>query len=107
VAVSLLLNGTVLTEYWADLRAMLDQSRCLTERYRLTAQDIVELDFSVPIYDALLGDYFAVSKIAEYDPRRSTEVTLCRLNAAHLPAPMLPGTGKEFWDEEFASSEFY
>jgi hypothetical protein len=107
VDVSLLLDSTVLTTYWADLRAMLDEARYLTERYRLTAQDIAELDFSVPIYDALLGDYFAVSTISEFDPRRSTEVVLCRLNAAHLPAPIMPGSGKEFWDAEFAGSEFY
>ena len=103
---SLLLDRTVLTEYWADLESMLDQSRYLTERYRLTAQDIVELDFTVPIYDALLGDFFAVSSISEFDPRRPTEVTLCRLNAAHLPPPMVPGAGQEFWYGEFWSGEF-
>ena len=58
---SLELNSTVLGSYWQDLRAMLDQSRYLVERYRLTPQDIAELDFSVPIWDGTLGDYFAVS----------------------------------------------
>jgi hypothetical protein len=107
VAVSLLLNGTVLTEYWADLRAMLDQARYLTERYRLTAQDIAELDFSVPIWDGLLNDYFAVSQVSEFDPRRPTEVKLCRVNAAHLGAPRVPALGAEFWEEEFYTGEFY
>ena len=105
--VSLLLDGTVLTTYWADLRAMLDQSRYLSERYRLTAQDIAELDFSVPIWDGLLGDFFALSVVSEFDPRRPTEVKLCRLNAAHLGAPKVPDAGVEFYEGEFYNVEFY
>lgn len=104
---SLLLDGTVLTTYWADLRAMLDQSRYLVERYRLTARDVAELDFSVPIYDALLNDYFALSQVSEFDPRRPTEVKLCRLNAAHLPAPVVPDAGLEWYEGEFYSAEYY
>jgi hypothetical protein len=107
VPVSLDLNATVLTTYWQDLRAMLDQSRYLTEKYRLTPRDIIELDFSVPIWDALLGDYFAVSGISEYNPRRSVEVQLVRLNAAYLPARSASGTGEEFYAGEFWSAEFY
>jgi hypothetical protein len=104
---SLLLNETVLTDYWADLRAMLDQSRYLTERYRLTPRDIAELDFSVPIWDNLLGDFFAVSQVGEYDARRPVEVRLCRLNAAHLGPPNLPSELGEFYKEEFYAGEFY
>jgi hypothetical protein len=104
---SLLLDGTVLTTYWADLRAMLDQSRYLVERYRLTPRDISELDYSVPIWDAVLGDYFCVSAVGEYDARRSVEVRLARINAAYLPAPVVPGAGVEFWEGEFYSAEYY
>lgn len=104
---SLELNKTVLTTYWADLRAMLDRSRYLTEKYRLTPQDIAELDFSVPIWDAGLGDYFAVSQVSEYDARRSVEVTLCRLNATHLGPPMAPGGMHEFYAGEHLAGEWY
>jgi hypothetical protein len=107
VDLSLLLDNTVLTTYWADLRAMLDQARYLTENYRLTPQDIAELDFSIPIYDALLGDYFAVSSVSEYSSRRPVEVTLCRLNAAHLGAPLVPHDQGEFYAPEFYPEEFY
>jgi hypothetical protein len=107
VDLSLLLDSTVLTTYWADLRAMLDQARYLTENYRLTPQDIAELDFSIPIYDALLGDYFAVSSVGEYDARRPVEVKLCRLNAAHLGAPLVPNNQGEFYSQEFYPEEFY
>ncbi|MGI4819886.1 MAG: hypothetical protein ACRYFV_01635 [Janthinobacterium lividum] len=107
VELSLLLDNTVLTTYWADLRAMLDQARYLTENYRLTPQDIAELDFSIPIYDALLGDFFAVSNVSEYDARRPVEVTLCRLNAAHLGAPLVPSENGEFYAPEFYPKEFY
>lgn len=105
---SLLLDRTVLTTYWADLRAMLEQSRYLTEYYRLTPRDIAELDFSIPIWDGGLGDYFAVSAVSEYDARRPVEVRLARLYASHLPPPALPGgLGQEWYSGEFNSREFY
>jgi hypothetical protein len=108
---SLVLDKTVLTYYWADLRAMLDESRYLTERYRLTAQDIAELSFDTPIWDGLLGDYFAVSVVSEFDARRPTEVKLCRLNAAHLGPPpvppVVPGGLREWWGKEWYASEWY
>jgi hypothetical protein len=105
--VSLVLDRTVLTVYWADLRAMLDESRYLVERYRLTPQDLAELDFSVPIWDSMLGDFFAVSVVGEYDASRPVEVKLCRLNAKYLPPPALADADGEFWEEEFYTSEFY
>jgi hypothetical protein len=104
---SLLLDGTVLTEFWADLRAMLDQSRYLVERYRLTPEDISTLDFSIPIWDGLLGDFFAVSSISEYDARRPVEVRLARLNATHLPPPVVPGGSVEWYEGEFWNGEWY
>jgi hypothetical protein len=107
VDVSLLLDSTVLTTYWADLRAMLDGARYLTEYYRLTPQDVAELNFSVPIWDSQLGDYFAVSVVGEYDARRPVEVKLARLNAAHLGPPAVPGDGVEFYGGEFYTGEFY
>jgi hypothetical protein len=103
---SLLLDATVLTTYWQDLRAMLDEARYLTENYRLTPQDIAELDYSIPIWDGGLGDYFAVSQVSEYDARRAVEVTLCRINGKYLPPPAVPD-GAEFWNEEFTDTEFY
>jgi hypothetical protein len=107
VDISLMLDRTVLTQYWKDLRAMLEQSRYLTEYYRLSPRDIAELDFSIPIWDSQLGDYFAVSAVGEYDPRRPVEVRLARLYASHLPPPALPGEGgAEFYGGEF-STEFY
>lgn len=102
----LLLNGTVLTHYWQDLRAMLDESRYLVERFRLSATDVAQLDFSVPVWVSAFNDFFAVSKVVEFDPRRSTEVHLVRLNAKHLPAPSVPGEGLEF-SQEFYGPEFY
>jgi hypothetical protein len=104
---SLMLNKNVLSDYWADLRAMLDESRYLTERYRLTPRDIAELDFSVPIWDGVLGDYFAVSQVSEYDARLSVEVVLCRLNATHLGPPAIPDAPHEWYEEEFYTAEYY
>ena len=107
VDLSLELNSTVLTEYWQDLRAMFEESRYLTEYYRLTPQDVAELDFSVPIWDGGLGDFFAVSVVGEYDARRPVEVRLCRLNAKYLPPPVVPGDGSEWYAGEFWLEEFY
>jgi len=94
---SLELNKTVLTEYWQDLRACLDETRVLTERFRLTAQDIVELDYSRPIWLEDFGDYFLLSKVSEFDARRSTEIVLIRLNNKHLPPPPIPPGGLREW----------
>jgi hypothetical protein len=105
--ISLLLDDTVLSLYWSDLRAMLDRARYLVEKYRLTAQDITELDFSVPVYDKELNDFFVVCKIAEFDARRPVEVTMVRLNPTHLPPPMPPGGMREFYGQEFYAGEFY
>jgi hypothetical protein len=79
----------------------------LVEKYRLTAQDITELDFSVPVYDKELNDFFVVCKIAEFDARRPVEVTMVRLNPTHLPPPMPPGGMREFYGQEFYAGEFY
>jgi hypothetical protein len=38
---------------------MLLESRYLVERFRLTAQDVAELDYSVPVYVAAFNDHFA------------------------------------------------
>jgi hypothetical protein len=104
---SLLLDKTVLTTYWADLRAMLQESRYLKEFFRLTPQDIAELDFSIPIWDNALGDFFAVSSVGEYTAARPVEVRLARLYATHLPPPATPGGGAEFYGGEFTNMEFY
>jgi hypothetical protein len=107
VDLSLALDNTVLTTYWADLRAMLDQTRYLVERYRLTPKDLAELDFSIPVWDGILGDYFAISQVSEFDARRPTEVKLVRLNASHLPPPVIPALGREFYLGEFYNLEHY
>jgi hypothetical protein len=107
VDVSLMLNNTVLTTYWQDLRSLLDESRYLVENYRLSATDVAGFRFNTPIWDGLLGDYFVVSKISEFDPRRPTAVEMARINAKHLPPPVLPGEGAEFWGGDFYSGEFY
>lgn len=97
----------ILGSYWPDLAAALDGSRYLVEKYRLTATDIVGLRFDTPIWDAVLGDYFVINKISEFNARRATEVELVRLNAAHLPSPTL--VDQEFFAGEFAvgRGEFY
>ncbi|MGI4884273.1 MAG: hypothetical protein ACRYFR_04870 [Janthinobacterium lividum] len=106
--VDLDLQRTVLNRYWPDLRALLLETRALTERYRLSPADIASLRFAQPIYDAALGGYFVVSKVSEYDARRSVEVELARLNPLILPAPDAVEGGKEFYSEEFnTASEFY
>jgi hypothetical protein len=107
VELSLVLARNVLTFYWQDLRAMLDESRHLVERYRLTPKDIAELDFSIPLWDNVLGDYFAVSSVGEYDSRRSVEVTLCRLNATHLGPPAIPDAPHEWFQDEYFTQEWY
>ncbi|MBO2010875.1 hypothetical protein [Hymenobacter negativus] len=107
VGLSLLLDTTVLSVYWADLKAMLDETRYLVEQLRLTPADIAGLDYSIPVWIDAFQDYFAVSRVEEYSPSRSTSVHLVRLSAKHLPPPVLPGDGREFWRGEFYQGEWY
>jgi hypothetical protein len=97
---------TILPQFWPDLAAALKEARQLTEYYRLTPEDITELDFSIPIYDGSLGDYFLVSSIGEYDASRSTECVLVRLHPTLIPPPAL-GTGFEFYSAEFEGTESF
>lgn len=103
---SLMLNE-VLGKYWVDLKSMLDESRYLVEYYRLSPADVAALSFDIPIWDNILGDYFAVSKVVEYSDSHSTEVHLVRLNAKYLPAPTVPGEEGVEFSQEFYSAEFY
>lgn len=105
-ALSLELNKTVLTDYWQDLRSLLDKSRFLVERFRLTAADVAAIDYTVPVWVASFQDYFIISKISEFSPNRPTTVELARINSKYLPAPVVPGDGVEFWHGEF-SGEWY
>lgn len=106
-ALSLLLDD-VLATYWPDVLAMVDEARVLVENYRLTATDIAKLSFSTPIWDELLGDYFILNKVTEFDPRRPTAVQLVRLNAKHLPPPVVPGGMSEWYEGEFGGAgEWY
>ncbi|GAA4362103.1 hypothetical protein GCM10023185_29700 [Hymenobacter saemangeumensis] len=97
---------TLLPRFWPDLAATLKEARHLTEYYRLTPQDIAELDFAVPIWDGGLGDFFLVSQVGEYDPKRSVEVVLMRLHPTLIPPPAL-GQGFEFYLPEFEGTEFF
>lgn len=104
---SLMLNETVLTQYWSDLKSMLDESRYLVERFRLTPGDIAELDYSIPVWVAAFQDYFCVSKVEEFSANRPTTAHLVRLNSTHLPPPVLPGEGQEWYGQEYYTGEFY
>lgn len=97
---------------WLSLRAMLTETRYLSERYRLTELDIIGLDYAIPIWDAHLGDYFVLSRVSEFDASRPTEVQLVRLHASLLPPPTVTagGQGQEYFEGEFLTAppiEFY
>jgi len=113
-AVELDLERYVLPYCWRGLQAMLIKARFHRERYRLTVQDIANLDYTKPIWDGVLGQYYAVSKINEFSPLRATEVELVRLHHSLLgpPVKMPVVEGKEFAAKEFyvspsLPSEFY
>ncbi len=97
---------TLLPRFWPDLAAMLTEARALTERYRLTARDVAEIDWSIPIWDGVLGEYFVVNKISEFSAHRPTEVEIVRLHPTYLPPPA-PAAGAEFYSSEFELAEFY
>ncbi|KUG06888.1 hypothetical protein ASU33_06065 [Solirubrum puertoriconensis] len=99
----------VLPRNWAALQAMLPEARYLKEQYRLSAADVAGFDFTTPIWDGVLGDFFAVTRIVEHDPRRATVVELARLHPAYLLPLPVPGEapGFEFYGREFSPTEYY
>ncbi|TGD82868.1 hypothetical protein [Hymenobacter wooponensis] len=102
--VELDLQRCILPRYWRGLAAMLLEARYHKERYRLTQQDIAALDYTMPIWDGVLGDYFAISQVAEFSADRPTEVALCRLHPSLLAPPVSatqPAIGLEFFEGEF------
>ena len=105
------LQRTVLPRYWQGLAATLRDARFVKERYRLTALDIAQLDYTRPIWDGVLQGYYAVSKVSEFSPGRPTEIELARLHPAFLIAPSADATtGAEFYEGEFytgPAAEFY
>ncbi|UOQ53062.1 hypothetical protein [Hymenobacter cellulosivorans] len=96
----------VLPVCWRGLQSMLTQTRYHREQYQLTEQDIAGLDYTVPIWDGALGEYFALSKVEEFEPGRPTVVEMARLHASFLPAPVLAEQqGREFYGGEFYTSQ--
>lgn len=107
VPLSLALDGTCLTYYYQDFRAMLDRTRYSKERVRLTVQDVLELDFMRAVWLDSHQDYFALMRVTEFSSRRATECEFLRLNGVYLPPPVIPGEGQEFYSGEFYNVEFY
>lgn len=67
-------------EYYSEMYALLNQSKVLSVTMRLTENDIVDMDFSKPVYIKQLGGSFLVNKINNFIPYKNTKVELIKIN---------------------------
>lgn len=66
--------------YYNEIGALLNQSKVLNVNMRLTENDIVDMDFSKPVYIKQLGGSFMVNKINNFIPYKNTKVELIKIN---------------------------
>jgi hypothetical protein len=59
---------------------LLNQSKVLNVTLRLTEIDIVNMDFSKPVYIEQLGGSFLVNKISNFIPFKDTKVELIKIS---------------------------
>lgn len=71
---------SIMEDYYTDMQKLLNQSKVINVSLRLTEIDIVNIDFSKPIYIKQLGGSFLINKIQNFVPFKDTKVELIKLN---------------------------
>lgn len=70
----------IVNSYYSEMAFLLNQSKVLNVTLRLTEIDIVNMDFSKPVYIKQLGGSFLVNKIQNFIPFRDTKVELIKIS---------------------------
>jgi hypothetical protein len=78
-AVNLGFDNNIIENQYTAMIASLHRAKKITQMFKLTENDIAELDHLVPVYVAKLGGYFYVNKVANYTGKGLTKVELIRL----------------------------
>lgn len=75
-----LMFDEILSRYFIEFSALLNDQRKTTEQLILTANDISELDFFIPVFIRKYAAYFYISKISNYVAGRPCKVDLIKLS---------------------------
>jgi hypothetical protein len=70
----------IVDTYYSEMAFLLNQSKVLNVTLRLTEIDIVNMDFSKPVYIEQLGGSFLVNKISNFIPFKDTKVELIKIS---------------------------
>ena len=70
----------IVEDYYSEIAFLLNQSKVLNVTLRLTEIDIVNMDFSKPVYIEQLGGSFLVNKISNFIPFKDTKVELIKIS---------------------------
>jgi len=73
-------GSTLMSENYTELIEALDKTKLITIELNLTASDVANFDFSIPIYLRQLASYFYVNKIQNWIEGKQTKVELLRIN---------------------------
>jgi hypothetical protein len=71
---------SIVNTYYSEMAFLLNQSKVLNVTLRLTEIDIVNMDFSKPVYIEQLGGSFLVNKISNFIPFKDTKVELIKIS---------------------------
>ena len=71
---------SIVDTYYSEMAFLLNQSKVLNVTLRLTEIDIVNMDFSKPVYIEQLGGSFLVNKISNFIPFKDTKVELIKIS---------------------------
>jgi hypothetical protein len=72
-------GNSLLTDNYTELEFMLDKMKIVTAMFNLSADDVINHDFTRPVFISYLNAYFYVNTIKDYTPNTLTEVELIRL----------------------------
>lgn len=72
-------GNSLLTDNYTELEFMLDKFKIVTAQFNLNAADVLNHDFTRPVFISYLNAYFYVNKIKDYQPNKLTEVELIKL----------------------------
>jgi hypothetical protein len=71
---------SIVDAYYSEMAFLLNQSKIFNVTLRLTEIDIVNMDFSKPVYIEQLGGSFLVNKISNFIPFKDTKVELIKIS---------------------------
>lgn len=72
-------GDNMLADYYGTINNMLQNTKAINARFKLTGNDVANIDFSVPIYIEYFNAYFYLNKIQSFLPNRLTACQLVKI----------------------------